>query len=238
MIENRKNRILQAIVKHFVETAHPVGSHTILISYKFDVSPATIRNDMAALEHEGMIYQPHTSAGRIPTSRGYREFVDNMEDLEAARREARLTLSRLREGYALEKAREKIYDAVHLLSRATQNVGFATVPNRRTIYLGLSNVLKQPEFHDTMTASQIVEILENDDRFLNMLNQLKIAGTPKIFIGEEDLFDQIKSCSMIVTRYNCEGFDGYLGVLGPTRMRYPYNLAMVEEIQQLVNSEI
>lgn len=236
MTDERKNQILRAIVKHFIETAHPVGSQTILISYKFNVSPATIRNDMAALEREGMIYQPHTSAGRIPTSKGYREFVDKMTDLEAARREARLELSRLREDYALEKAREKIYDAVNLLSRSTQNVGFATVPNRRTMYLGLSNVLKQPEFHDTMTASQVVEILENDDRFSNILNQLKIGNEPKIFIGEEDMLEQIKSCSMIVARYNCEGFDGYLGVLGSTRMRYAYNLAIVEEVQRLVNN--
>lgn len=235
MTDERKNQILRAIVKHFIETAHPVGSHTILVSYKFNVSPATIRNDMATLEREGMIYQPHTSAGRIPTSKGYREFVDNMTDLEAARREARLELSRLREDYALEKARGKIYDAVNLLSRATQNVGFATVPNRRTIYLGLSSVLKQPEFHDTMTASQVIEILENDDRFLRILNQLEIGEEPKIFIGEEDMLEQIKSCSMIVTRYNCEGFDGYFGVLGPTRMRYSYNFAVVEEIKRLVN---
>lgn len=237
MTEERKNQILRAIVKHFIETAHPVGSHTILVSYKFNVSPATIRNDMAALEREGMIYQPHTSAGRIPTDKGYREFVDNMTDLEAARREARLTLSRLREDYALEKAREKIYDAVNLLSRATQNVGFATVPNRRTIYLGLSNVLRQPEFYDTMTASQVVEILENDDRFLTILNKLDIGEDPKIFIGEEDMLEQIKSCSMIVTHYNCKGFNGYLGVLGSTRMRYPYNFAIVEEVKRLVNKQ-
>jgi heat-inducible transcriptional repressor len=60
---DRRLEVLRAIVQHFVETAEPVGSNTILVSYKFQVSPATIRNDMASLEKEGLIYQPHTSSG-------------------------------------------------------------------------------------------------------------------------------------------------------------------------------
>lgn len=236
MTEERKKQILRAIIKHFIETAEPVGSQTILISYKFSVSPATIRNDMAELEDEGMIYQPHTSAGRIPTARGYHEFLDKMEDYEEARKKARLALSRLGEEYQVEKAREKIYDSVSLISRATKNVGFATVPNSRTIFLGLSNVLREPEFHDAMKASEVIEILENDNRFIKILNSLNIEAKPKIFIGEEDLFNQIKSCSIIAARYNFGGFDGYIGILGPMRMQYAYNHAILEEIQCLIGT--
>lgn len=69
MSDERKKQVLKAIINHFVDTAEPVGSKTILVSYKFKVSPATIRNDMAQLEKAGYISQPHTSAGRIPTDR-------------------------------------------------------------------------------------------------------------------------------------------------------------------------
>src|SRR5581483_5698230 len=105
-------------------TAEPVGSETILISYKFAVSPATIRNDMAYLEREGLIYQPHTSAGRIPTDQGYRLFVDEMADMVQARKKAVQVLREVQHNYNLEKAKEKIYDAVSLLARATVNVSF------------------------------------------------------------------------------------------------------------------
>jgi len=76
MLDERKNRVLQAIVEDYVATAEPVGSRTIARKYSLGVSPATIRNEMADLEQMGYLEQPHTSAGRIPSDRGYRYYVD------------------------------------------------------------------------------------------------------------------------------------------------------------------
>lgn len=75
-LDERKALVLRAIVSHYVSTGEPVGSKTLVDRYKLRVSPATVRNDMGALEDWGYIYQPHTSAGRIPTDTGYRFFVD------------------------------------------------------------------------------------------------------------------------------------------------------------------
>ncbi|MEA2451662.1 MAG: heat-inducible transcriptional repressor [Actinomycetota bacterium] len=75
-LDERKALVLRAIVSHYVSTGEPVGSKTLVDRYKLRVSPATVRNDMGALEEWGYIYQPHTSAGRIPTDTGYRFFVD------------------------------------------------------------------------------------------------------------------------------------------------------------------
>ena len=75
---DRRLSILNAIIREFIETAEPVGSQTIMMSYHFSVSPATIRNEMAELENEGLICQPHTSAGRIPTDTGYRYMWMNL----------------------------------------------------------------------------------------------------------------------------------------------------------------
>ena len=75
-LDERKALVLRAIVSHYVSTGEPVGSKTLVDRYKLRVSPATVRNDMGALEEQGYIYQPHTSAGRIPTDTGYRFFVD------------------------------------------------------------------------------------------------------------------------------------------------------------------
>lgn len=237
MSEERKKRVLQAIIKHFVETAEPVGSNTILVSYKFHVSPATIRNDMMSLEESGYISQPHTSAGRIPTDKGYRLFVDEIADYKKARIEAQKALLAIREEYKAEKVKEKLYDTVNLLSRATNSVSFATTPdNPRTFFLGMSNVLKQPEFASNgVRASEVIEVLERSDNFIKTLKSLEITENVRTFIGEENILPQTQSCSIVVTKYIKDGFEGYLGILGPKRMNYAYNIVLLEEIKKLFN---
>ena len=78
-LDERKAAILRAIVEEHISTAQPVGSQTIARSRGLGVSSATVRNDMTVLEREGYLVQPHTSAGRVPTDRGYRFFVDNFD---------------------------------------------------------------------------------------------------------------------------------------------------------------
>lgn len=215
-----------------------MGSNTVLISYQFNVSPATIRNDMMILEKEELIYQPHTSAGRVPTTKGYRLYVDEIADFETAREAAIKQLNSSIKEYKQAQIREALFDAVKLLAHATNNVSFATLPdNNRTFYLGLSNVLKQPEFAtNSISASQVVEVLENNDNFVNLLKSLEIDKKAKVFIGDENAIEQIQSCSIIVVEYTIDGLKGFLGVLGPTRMNYPYNMVIVEEVQKLIEN--
>jgi heat-inducible transcriptional repressor len=78
MLDERKAAILRAVVEEYIDTAQPVGSAHVVKSSGVKVSSATVRNDMATLEHEGYLSQPHTSAGRIPTEKGYRFFVDHL----------------------------------------------------------------------------------------------------------------------------------------------------------------
>lgn len=234
---DRKQEVLKAIIQHFIQTGEPVGSNTIIVSYKFSVSPATIRNDMAALEHEEFIFQPHTSAGRVPTDKGYRTYVNELADVNAERHQAIQVLRELQQEFAIERAKEKIYEGVSLLSRATQNVSFATLPdNARTFYLGLSNVLRQPEFlNDTMRASQVIEVLEKHDNFVTLLKKLHIDDTIQTFIGKENILPQIQSCSLMVTKYELKGFHGYIGLLGSTRTNYPFNQVILEEVKKMLS---
>ena len=235
MSDDRKKKVLQAIVKHFIDTAEPVGSNTLLVSYKFHVSPATIRNDMMQLEKAGYIFQPHTSAGRIPTDKAYRLFVDEMADYKQARKLALTQLKEIREEYKLEKVKERIYDAVSLLARSTNLVSFATTPdNPRTFFLGMASVLRQPEFSDSAQASKVIEVLERSDNFIKTLSALDIDKSVKTFIGEENILENIQSCSIIVTTYKRDGYTGYIGVLGPKRMNYAYNIVLTEEIKKLL----
>lgn len=239
-MQDRQRQILKAIIQEFVETAEPVGSKTIMVSYKFNVSPATIRSDMADLEKEGLLSQPHTSAGRIPTDAGYRFFIDDLVDFEQTRLQAASIVSQIKKEFFKDKLKRQIHDAVSLLSKATNNISFATLPDSQTFYLGVSNILKSPEFlRDPMQASQVVEVFEDNNNFLNFLDTLKDSPEKtQIFIGKENFLEKIQSCSLIISKYNNENYDGFIGIMGPTRMNYPYNTVILEEIVNLLNQEI
>ena len=234
-MDSRKQKILKAIVEKFIETAMPIGSKLIYEEYDLDVSPATIRNEMAILEREGYIVQPHTSAGRVPTSQAYRLFVDqlkfNLQLLNKAKKDIEL-MHRQRD---LNRAKEKLHEMVSILAHVTGNVCFATVPdNKRLFFMGISNVLRQPEFMaDPNRATQVIEVLEN--RFSDLLSKLKIDDKPSLYIGEENIIPEIQSCSLLVQRYNYKGFKGVMGILGATRMNYAYNLAALKSAIDLLN---
>jgi transcriptional regulator of heat shock response len=233
---DRRLEVLRAIVQHFVETAEPVGSNTILVSYKFQVSPATIRNDMASLEKEGLIYQPHTSSGRVPTDLGYRLYVEELQNYETAQKEAKLAVEIAQKEMYIHKIKQKIHDLVALLAHVTQVASFSTVPdNSRTFYIGLSNIIRQPEFiADAARASQVIEAFEQNDRFLNILKQLDIDDSVKFFIGKENLLPEIQSCTLMVTKIKYLGHNSIIGVLAPTRTNYAFNKAALEHIRKLI----
>jgi transcriptional regulator of heat shock response len=238
MSKERKNQILSAIIQHFVETAQPVGSKTIILNYNFKVSPATIRNDMATLEKEGLLMQPHTSSGRIPTDKGYQIYIDTLADYEKAKSLAHETLDKLRNHQKAAQAKQRVQEAVNLLSQASPNVAFATIPeSERTFFMGFSKMLRQPEFLEApMQASQVMEVIEDQQHFLEGLKTLDLQKEPKIFIGNADVLSGVDSCSIIVAKYNYEGYDGHIGILGAKRMPYAFNTAILTEVRDLLES--
>ena len=233
---DRRLEVLKAIVQHFVETAEPVGSNTILVSYNFQVSPATIRNDMAYLEKEGLIFQPHTSSGRVPTDMGYRLYVEELDNQEAAGKEAKIALENAQKELQMYKVKQKIHDLVSLLAHVTNVASFATAPdNQRTFYIGLSNIIRQPEFiADMSRASQVIEVFEQNDRFLNILKHLEINDDIKFFIGKENIIPEIQSCTLIVTNIEYMGHTSIIGLLAPTRTNYAFSRAVLEQIKKLI----
>ncbi len=127
MVEDRRLAVLRAIVEDYVSTEEPVGSKSLVERHNLGVSPATIRNDMAALEEEGYIAQPHTSAGRVPTDKGYRLFVDRLstvKPLTAAERRA--IQSFLDHAVDLD---DVVLRTVRLLAQLTRQVAVVQYPS-------------------------------------------------------------------------------------------------------------
>lgn len=226
----RRFFILKAIIESFIESAEPVGSRYLMERYKMDISPATIRNEMSMLEHLGLIHQPFTSAGRVPTDLGFRVFVDELMDTVP---EVRDLKKQAIEQIHKMKHEEKLYNAVSLLARVCDNVSFAVVPGRmKTYYLGLANILRKPEFMDSARAYTVVKVLEDVHDFVGLLDDLGVDEKVRVFIGRENIIPEIKSCSIIATKYKMKNYgEGVIGILGPMRMNYPYNIGALEYIR-------
>jgi len=129
MNNDRRLEVLRAIVEDYVHTREPVGSKALVERHSLGVSPATIRNDMAVLEESGLIHQPHTSAGRVPTDKGYRLFVDQISTLKPLSTAERRAIAHLLDGAVdLDDVVER---TVRLLAQLTQQVAVVQYPSLR-----------------------------------------------------------------------------------------------------------
>lgn len=222
-LTERQREILCSIIEEYAETASPVGSVTL--AKLFEVSPATIRAEMARLEALGLIAQPHTSAGRVPTDAGYRFYVNNLEAQD------NLPLENDRGAHALEvrvnsqsRADAAIRGAVDSLVELTGNLGLATIGNQ--LYLsGISSLFNQPEFMDSSRVQAVAKLLDNLEPWLREA----APGEPlNIFIGHENPIGKNSEVSLIVSKFRSPFSDkSYIGVLGPTRQNYSRVMSLV-----------
>ena len=237
-MNTRQQQILAGVVELYTETAVPVGSHALLEQGRFDVSPATIRSDMAVLEKEGYLYQPHTSAGRIPTDRGYRFYVEEImpdEELSLAdQKKLKHELLTLRAKQArLSRSTAK------LLSALSGNLVITGMIGKDELHdFGMKELLDKPEFQELDEFCRLVEALDSlDERFDTILKQGKGGGT-HIFIGSENPIKGIGNCSMVVAPYESKEGKGILAIIGPKRMQYAKNKSLLEHMRKLLGSSL
>jgi heat-inducible transcriptional repressor len=221
---DRQQKILNAIVEQHAEVASPVGS--TLLAQLFNVSSATIRAEMAELERMGYISQPHTSAGRVPTDKGYRFYVNKLNEnrlgeLPEGRAEKALA-ARVQHAGSPERM---IRNAVDTLVELTHNLGLATIGNQ--LYMsGLSNLFGQPEFMVGGQAQQVARLLDNLEPWLR---EAAPNEPLSVYIGAENPIGRSAGVTLIISRFRSPFSDrSYIGTLGPTRQSY-------REVMQLVS---
>lgn len=221
MLSDRRQLVLAALIEEYVARAMPVGSRTLTEHYDFGVSSATIRNELSALEDEGYISQPHVSAGRIPTDHGYRAFVDRLvesgmvEDMP----ETAQVIGELR------RSAQEIDDLVartsEALARLTDCLSIVTAPDlSRAHRLGMSALMRQPEFMYTQKLLPIMQVLEDDTVLLQLLDSSAEDERPRVHIGSENEAEQLQGVSVVASRYGYGDSEGVVAVIGPTRMDY------------------
>ncbi len=222
----RQIAILVSIIEQYAEVAVPVGSVTL--AKLFGVSPATIRSEMARLEELGMIHQPHTSAGRVPTDKGYRLYVNRLtesEEFESPRIDRSAKAIEARVQTNIDRADRAIRSAVDSLVDLTHNMGLATIGDE--LYLsGMSNLFSHPEFSEGVHVQSVARLIDNLEPWLR---ETAPNEPLNVYIGSENPIGKSSGASLIISRF-CSPFSdwSYIGVLGPTRQDYARTMRLVK----------
>lgn len=233
-LTERQNAILECAVVEHIRTAEPVSSQLLEERYRFDISPATLRNEMKTLSDEGFLYQPHTSAGRIPTEKGYRFFVDRVH----AR--AKHSPRRGKELPSFSKERRELHEIQSVwrlakeLAALSSNLVVASLPSRRMIITeGWGEVVQEPEFENQEYLIEFANFLLHVERGLETLRPTE---TIAVYIGRENPWAVSKDFSVVVAScmFGTEK-TGSIAMVGPMRMQYQKNIELLNELLETLS---
>lgn len=218
-ISKRQEQILLALIKEYIKTAQPLSSSFLVEKYDLGISSATARNDMAELEEGDYIFQPHTSAGRIPTDKAYRYYVENYLINSNNKEESFKALLNL--DFSSEEEFKKI---AKIIAEISNNTVFWAFHKNNLYYTGVSNLFIQPEFKVNEVVCDISIIIDRMEEIIaNVFDKLEMGEN--IFIGKDNPFGGF--LSSIILKYKKNKQTGVVGILGPVRMDYKKNLNLI-----------
>lgn len=235
----RQKSILGAIVKEYTESAKPVGSKVLVEKYGFKLSPATIRNEMKVLETAALITQPHTSAGRVPTSKGYRFFVDTLMQYVDIAKQDQLKLERKLK--SIKDSYDNILkESANLLAQISGNVALTEKDEVDVFCSGISNILQQPEFASVEKACKMAEVFERLSEEVSKLDEdADRQQDVSVYIGSETALTKDLDCSLLISQYQLpSGEKGHVAILGPTRMEYSQNISLIKYLIGLLKNNL
>lgn len=232
-LTDRQTQILRAIVEEYMSTAEPVGSETLDRKYNLGVSPATIRNEMAYLVDLGYLKQPHTSAGRIPSPLAIRLYIDEMM------KERSLTVAE--EVSAKEKVWEKrqqlgdvLRTVTYELARRTGSIGVAVTDDMKVYHAGYAHVLDLPEFYDIDVTKTVLTILDEAQQLLDLFRRAHDDREIHVLLGDDFGNQFLEPVGMVYTDFQTPQHRGSIGVIGSSRLDYPYVVPLVRHFGQLI----
>jgi len=220
-LDDRKKRILQAIVDYYVNSAEPIASKMLANDYGLELSSATIRNEMAEMEEMGLLEKTHTSSGRIPSDLGYRYYVDDIMDVNSiSEDEISNFLDHLTKDDkdALQRASMALSGATHYTSISLDDDG---------IFLyGRNNVFDYPEFNDIESLRKFMYMLEEEDLLRKIFSKSGEADVT-VKIGKENNLEELQDYGIIIFSYRDKGD---IAIIGPKRMDYSKVMGYVKKL--------
>ena len=237
-LAEREEEILNFILRDYIRSAQPISSSRISDAGRVEVSPATIRNTMLELDEKGFLEKPHTSAGRVPTDKAYRYFVDFLMEPRSANRRAEQTINA-----AAKKIRQSHELMFENLSKAISSelklfTGIASFGDEaRVSGFGLHDVLEEPEFSSHDLSVEFAKLVDNLHEVAESYFDKTSLGA-RAFIGNENPTRDAKSFSSVALKFkNDELGECVVFSLGPKRMNYERAFALLDfAVEDLMES--
>lgn len=225
----RKYNILKEIIDQYIKDAAPVGSKSLDSTEFGELSSATIRNEMASLEKEGLLTHPHTSAGRIPTEKGYRFYIENfLTDKKLKKKDLDILQEVLKD---IDDSNDGLKEIAKGVADISTNAIFVSFGPHDVYYTGISNLFRKPEFREVEILYDVSDVVDSlDDRLHELYEHLAEDFGVNVLIGSENPLS--KYCSTIVSRFREQGL---FGIVGPIRMDYAKNYNLANFISQELN---
>lgn len=230
----RQTQILKSLVDEYIETAEPVGSESLDKKYNLGISPATIRNEMAALTKMGYLKQPHTSAGRVPTPQTMKFYINQLMEEKQ--------MSLVDEVKAKEEilgAREDINslmrEATHVLAQTTRSLAIGGTDEGKIWHAGYANVFLNPEFTDLELSISLFSLLDEVRRVRELFFERMTGLSPiEVIFGQDLGWAGLNYISIVGTRFKLLNKNCALGVVGPERIKYPSVIPVLRYFRNLM----
>lgn len=227
MLTQRQADILTQTIRTYIRGAHPVGSSHLVTDGKIELSPATVRNELMDLEDAGYLFQPHTSAGRVPTEKAWRYYLDHGLSERPVTPERQGELRHIVRAY--QRSREELLKHLaRTLAAFTSQAVFVAFGPRDTYYTGISKLFQQPEFEELDLVRNISQVVDHLDEIMPRLFEAA-QGEVTVLLGRESHVGG--DCSLILARLNRPSL---IGVLGPIRQDYDGTVPLLRFTRSLI----
>ena len=235
-ITDRQLQILKAIIEEYIATAQPVASETLDKKYNLGVSPATIRNEMVKLNTMGYLIQPHTSAGRTPTQKALRLYVDKLMKMEELSIAEEVSVKQKIWEYR-KKVNKLLKEATKALAQETRTMSLSATEQGDIYASGMSFILDMPEFYDIDMTKHLLETLDEYNYWWNIFSRMKEDEDPlAILLGDNMSRKFLNRCGGVFIRFESPNNTGVIGVVGPSRLNYPKIIPVVKYMGELINT--
>lgn len=233
----RQIELLKAMIAEYTETGEPIGSDILDKKYSLGVSPATIRNEMVLLTKNGYLRKEYFSAGRVPTAKAFRFYINNL-----MREKELSTAEEVSHKSAVWDFRHEMHQllqhAAQSLARRTNMLALAATNRGDVYYFGVNHILSQKEFWDIERARSIFEPLDGFDLCDTILKRLDQAEENILYMFAEEEKYMADNIAYVFSEFKSPQISGTIGVIGPRRMRYDIVVPNVRYFSHLIESII
>ncbi len=252
MISDRQKLILKAVIEEYIREAEPVSSKTLAGKRGVAVGAPMLRKEMNSLEEGGYLLKPHTSAGRVPTDKAYRMYIQ--EELGEKNKKPVVVGLTIKESEKVAETLNRkwpddqalLKEISRLVSEISKELSVAgTVGGENNYTFGFSNLSREPEFQTFANINQLMRFMDNADEYFDELWSRALNDGLSVFIGAENPIKEINEFTLITGKYqlpegkpfgSAQGRQGFISIIGPRRMNYKRNMSLVKYISEHINN--